>query len=149
MKNNKSIRHILMSIKPKFVKEIFKGCKTFEFRKQLIKQESDQVIIYETCPTKKIVGYFKFTPPLVGTPQEIWGYCKNTAGISKEEFFSYYKNAPLAFAYPIKDVRILEEPQDPQKIWDSFNAPQSYKYIDGGLLNEEFCNLVYNSRIRK
>ncbi len=49
---------ILMSIKPKFVKQIFEGIKLFELRKKIFRREVKTIIIYESSPTKKIVGEF-------------------------------------------------------------------------------------------
>ena len=46
---------VLMSIKPKFVKQILAGTKLFELRKRNFKLEVKTVIIYESSPTKKLL----------------------------------------------------------------------------------------------
>ena len=50
--------NVLLSIRPKYVEEIIKGNKRYEFRKSIFKKNVDEVWIYATSPTKKIVGTF-------------------------------------------------------------------------------------------
>ena len=50
---------VLLSIKPEFVSSIFKGEKRFEYRRTIFKSPVERVVIYETSPTKKIVGEFE------------------------------------------------------------------------------------------
>ena len=50
--------NVLLSIRPKYVEEIIKGNKRYEFRKSIFKKNVEEVWIYATSPTKKIVGTF-------------------------------------------------------------------------------------------
>ena len=47
---------VLLSIKPKYVEEINKGSKLYEFRKVIFSDNISTIYVYETAPTKKIVG---------------------------------------------------------------------------------------------
>ena len=49
---------ILLSIHPKWTKLIYEGKKTIEWRKNLTKNDSSVVFIYETSPVKKVTGAF-------------------------------------------------------------------------------------------
>lgn len=46
---------VLISIKPKFVEQIFAGTKTFELRKKLFKRTVDTIVIYSSSPKKKLL----------------------------------------------------------------------------------------------
>lgn len=119
-----------MSIKPKYVKEIIRFNKKVEYRKKIFKQDIDKVYIYSSSPEKKIVGYFKFEDYFEGTPELIWEKTKEYSGISKEEYFSYFKNSNKAYAIKIKQLKLFEKKLDPNNKLINFKAPQSYMYIE-------------------
>jgi type I restriction enzyme S subunit len=48
--------NVLLSIRPKYVEEIIKGNKRYEFRKSIFKKKVDEVWIYATSPTKKLLA---------------------------------------------------------------------------------------------
>ena len=51
------VNKILLSIKPKFIEEIKKGNKNFEYRKTIFKNtDIDTVIIYASSPISKSIG---------------------------------------------------------------------------------------------
>ena len=50
---------VILSIKPRYVKEIEKGNKKYEFRKSIFKKKVKWVYIYSTSPVKKITGRFR------------------------------------------------------------------------------------------
>ena len=62
---------VLLSIKPKYVKEIQMGNKLYEFRKSIFKQETDEIFVYESSPTKQIVGKIYIDDIIEDTPQEL------------------------------------------------------------------------------
>lgn len=119
---------VLMSIKPKFVKQILAGTKLFELRKRNFKLEVKTVIIYESSPTKKIVGEFIIDKIIRDTPQKIYLDYSEKLGISKKEYFEYFRNINMAYAIKIKKVIKYEK----ELTLSDFNikkAPQSYQYI--------------------
>jgi lj965 prophage protein len=119
---------VLMSIKPKFVKQIFEGTKLFELRKKIFRREVKTIIIYESSPTKKIVGEFIIDKIIIDTPQKIYLDYSEKLGISKKEYFEYFINTNIAYAIKIKKVIKYEK----ELTLSDFNvkkAPQSYQYI--------------------
>lgn len=52
------MKEIILSIRPEWTKLIFNGQKTIEMRRNMPDKIS-KVLIYETAPTKKIVGEFE------------------------------------------------------------------------------------------
>ena len=117
---------VLMSIKPKFVKQIFEGIKLFELRKKIFRREVKTIIIYESSPTKKIVGEFIIDKIISATPQKIYLDYGESLGISKNE---YFKNVDIAYAIKIKKV-IKYEKELTLADFNLERAPQSYQYIE-------------------
>lgn len=121
--------NIIMSIKPKYVREIIEGKKKYEYRKSIFKNDIDRIYIYSSSPVKKIVGYFKFKGYLKDTPSNIWNETQDYAGIDKKSYDKYFDGKELAYALNIYNFHEFEEYIDPKIIFDNFTAPQSYKYI--------------------
>lgn len=119
---------ILLSIKPKFVKEILAGNKLFEFRKQIPAQKVDKIIIYSSSPVCEVVGEAEIEKVLIDTPENIWNMTKYQSGIDSEFFFIYFKGKRVAYAYKLKNIKkyVL-----PRKLSDYGlkTAPQSFSYI--------------------
>lgn len=125
--------NILLSIKPKYAYKIFKKEKTFEFRRVYFKHHPEKVYLYLTSPAKMIMGYFTCGPILADPPEVILLMCKTNKikmGISKEEFFNYYKDSELAVAIKIKTVHMFDKPVNPYAAFDNFTPPQSYMYTN-------------------
>ncbi|RXJ77212.1 hypothetical protein CRV03_05875 [Arcobacter sp. F155] len=125
-----------MSIKPRFVKEIIAGTKTFEFRKKICQPHNiEKVYIYSSSPMKKIIGSFDLNIVLEGLPEEIWESCKDGAGVTKEYFMEYYQDKEKAYALQIENLKIFDNFISPYETNKNFTAPQSYMYIDNLSIN--------------
>lgn len=126
--------NVLLSIKPKYVKEIKSGNKRFEFRKSIFnKKKIDQIrkiFIYSTSPVKKIVARFLIKQILEDSPEELWERCKRYSGIDEKDFFRYFRNKEKGFAIEITNLKFFREPIEPQSVIPNFTAPQSFRYID-------------------
>ena len=119
---------VLMSIKPQYVEKIISKEKTYEFRKSIFKKEVNNVIIYATAPEKKIVGSFELEDIIKDTPSNLWENFSNKAGISKNDFFDYFKGKDVGFALKIGKLNILDDFIDVDCLED-FRAPQSFMYV--------------------
>ena len=119
---------VLMSIKPKFVEEIFSETKTFELRKKIFKSSINTIVIYSSSPKKKVVGEIIIDKIISSTPRLLWKSYKNNLGISEKEYFKYYKNSKVAYAIKIKKV-IKYKKELELKDFGIEKAPQSYQYI--------------------
>lgn len=69
-------------------------------------------------------------------PSALWHRLKDDAGISEEEFFDYFRNHEVGFAFEMVDVEKFEKPEDPKIIFPNFVPPQSFCYIES--LNKKF-----------
>lgn len=122
--------NVLLSIKPVYVSQIEAGTKRFEFRRKIFKRDVENVIVYSSSPQQLISGYFKYSGYLCGTPVEIWNKCKECGGISKDDFFDYFKDREEAYAIIIDDYVSVKSKHRPQYVVDNFVPPQSFKYIE-------------------
>lgn len=135
---------VLLSIRPKYVDLIIKGVKKYEFRRQIFKREVEKVYIYCTNPVKRIVGFFTVEEILSDKPYNIWRLCKDEAGVTSEEFFSYFKNSKMAFAIKIGKVKKLKPTIEAEEI--GLTIPQSFIYVYRNLEELRYFNFI-NSTI--
>tara|TARA_B100000700_G_C15059942_1_gene865094 strand:- start:28 stop:270 length:243 start_codon:yes stop_codon:yes gene_type:complete len=62
----------ILSIKPKHIKNIISGKKTYEYRKRVFKKNVDKVYMYSSYPEQKVVGYFNIAQIVAGNPFFVW-----------------------------------------------------------------------------
>lgn len=121
---------VLLSINPEHVENIFKGVKTFEFRRKVFaRKDVTTVIVYCTMPVGRIVGEFDIDTILEDAPDEIWEKTQSGSGITKDFFDQYFSDRKIAYALKIGEVREYEEYIDPKEVLDNFTPPQSYMYM--------------------
>ena len=122
--------NVLLSVKPKYTEKILEGEKKYEFRRAIFKKQNiEKVYIYSSSPVSKIVAAFDIEKILKDSPENIWTLCQKYGGISKKEFFTYFKNSYVAYAIEIGEVNSFKEPIDPFKIIENFKPPQSFYYL--------------------
>jgi type I restriction enzyme S subunit len=130
---------VLLSIKPKFAESIINGRKKYEFRKNAFsKKNIGRVYIYSTTPIKKVVGIFRISKIIEDKPSTLWHQLKDEAGISEEEFFDYFKNREVGFAFEIVKVEKFETPVDPKNVLPNFVPPQSFCYLKSSFKPDDY-----------
>ncbi|TKY92326.1 MAG: hypothetical protein C5S46_01185 [Candidatus Methanomarinus sp.] len=124
--------NVLLSIKPKYIKEMRAGNKKYEFRKNIWKNSTKvgKVYIYSSSPIKKIVGIFTLGNVYEDNPGNLWKNFKDFSGLDEEEFFNYFKNCEKGFAIEIKTIEFFDVPIDPFQDFSNFKPPQSFYYIN-------------------
>lgn len=122
------MKSILLSIKPIYVQRIFSGTKCFEFRKR-IPLDVQKVVIYETSPTKKIVGEFQVKRIIKASPQELWMKTKAKAGIDKVSFYKYFEDSKEGFAIEILAPICYDRQKSLEEMGVKF-VPQSWIYFN-------------------
>lgn len=124
---------ILLSVKPKYARKIFEGSKTVELRRVLPKiAKGSLVFLYASSPVKAILGAFLVDRVVASTPEELWPLVRNSAGVSREEFDSYYHGAEQGVGIFVGSVRSADTPfelDELRKYWPEFRPPQGYRYI--------------------
>lgn len=121
---------VLLSIKPKFVEQIFNGNKKFEYRKTIFKRKDiKSIVIYSTMPVGKIVGEFDIKNILMDEPKSLWEKTKYHSGITEDFYDNYFMNRDRGYAIEIKSLKKYDEPICPHEAYENFTAPQSFKYL--------------------
>jgi len=123
--------NILFSINPKYSRKIKKKEKRWEFRKLIWTSNKyiDKIYIYETSPTKAIIGYFISHKILKASPLALWKYCNTEAGISREEFLKYFEGKKVGYALEISELHQFKRSITPNDYLKGFHAPQNFMYI--------------------
>jgi len=126
--------NVLLSIKPDFATKILNGDKIYEFRKSKFnpKKRVNKVYIYSSGPEKKIVGSFRIDKVFEDTPSNLWKSFNEFGGIEKQDFFKYYGQKEIGYAFKIKDLEVFEPSIDPREIFENFKSPQNYCYLNDG-----------------
>ena len=129
---------VLLSIKPKYVDQILKGNKKYEFRKTVFnKKKGAKVFIYATSPVKRIVATFTVNKIFEDTPEKLWELFHEYSGIDYENYMKYFHNKDKGYAIKIDDLNEFDEPIDPKSRNPSFNPPQSFYYIDPSMFSRK------------
>jgi len=131
---------LLLSIKPKYSEKIFSGKKRYEFRKQKPRRVVDRIFIYESHPSKNIVGWFSVKKIHSGCPEDIWMKCKSLSGLEEKNYFNYCKGSKIIYAFEIDKTFEFDNPINPLEIVSDFKPPQSFKYIDDSTLYKKLEN---------
>ena len=119
---------ILISIKTKYVNLIKKGTKKYEYRKNSFRSKNGLILVYSSGIDKKISGIIYYKNVKEGMPEDIWNETGEKGGISREEFFSYYKGRTKAYAIEI--YKYIEFVSPICLSDNAFRPPQSYVYLD-------------------
>lgn len=129
---NISYQHktVLMSIKPKYADMIADGIKKIEFRKRIFADSVETVYVYSSSPVKQILGYFKITKIVKGTPEQLWNHFSDMGCMSSEDYISYYRNHKIGYGIMIKEFIKFTNVISPKSYNPLFRAPQSFCYID-------------------
>ncbi len=147
--------NLLLSIKPEYSDKIFSGEKKFEFRRQKPKRRFEIVLVYESHPSKKIVGWFSVKKIISGSPADVWERCGKSGGIEEDDYFEYCGDKDIIYAFQIDKIFHFQKPINPSKMNPEFSPPQSFSYLNQSLAsslmlgfngarksNEEFPNLL-------
>jgi predicted transcriptional regulator len=126
---------LLLSVKPEYSKKILSGEKKYEFRKQKPKFMIDVVFIYESSPTKNIVGGFSVKKIHSGSPEKIWQKCKNSSGIERSNYLDYCNGTKIIHAFEIDEAFKFDDPIDPFGMISNFTPPQNFSYLHGSLMS--------------
>lgn len=121
--------NVILSLNPHHFEKIAKGEKTVEFRKTIFRKEVTEVWIYVTSPIKKIVGKFRPGHISSGSPVFLWNLFKDEAGLTKDEFFSYFKNAEKGYAIEIEHLILFDNPFTPKELIPDFVPPRNFVYF--------------------
>lgn len=123
---------IVISIKPKWVKEILSGKKDIELRKSFSKelQTNFTAVIYASSPVSAIIGTLKIKSVEVGEVESLWSSLGVRTGATKLEFFDYFNHKKFGVALSISEPKSSEHISlcDLRKNCNFF-PPVSWRYL--------------------
>lgn len=121
---------ILLSVKPKFADLIVDGSKLVELRRAVPAQAVGTIAIYSSSPVQAIVALANVKETIEASPSRLWSIAKdNGGGLTRTELMAYFDSKKTGFALMLENVRVFSKPVKPLKIFKSFSAPQSFKYL--------------------
>jgi len=122
-------RTILLSINPEHVSKIFDNTKKYEFRRIRCKFDISTILIYCTCPVKKVVGEAHVKTVIVDSPESLWSKTNGAAGINKKFYDSYFSGRDTAVAYELSNVKKYDRAKELSEYGVKV-APQSFVYVE-------------------
>jgi predicted transcriptional regulator len=133
-------KHILLSIRPKYIKEIISGEKQFEFRKKFPcttdNTVSTKIIIYSSKPRMAIVGSFIIEKHLSHEFEQLMeSIGANDAYVKR--IGSYFADKKSCHALKISELKMYEHPLPLSYLrakHNDFCPGQSYRYVDNSIL---------------
>ena len=121
---------ILLSVKPKFADLIVDGSKLVELRRTVPVQTVGTIAIYSSSPTQAIVALADVMEIIEASPTKLWAIAKdNGGGLTHAELMDYFDSKRTGFAIMLRNVRVYDEPVQPTKVFKTFSAPQSFRYL--------------------
>ncbi len=126
---------ILLSVRPKYAEKIFKHTKTVELRRVRPKylQKGDLVLVYVSSPIQALAGTVKVERVVEEPLKNLWQQVKKQAGVTRQEFNSYYKGVSTGVGIFFEEVQKFQEPIKLQTIREHlllFRPPQSFRYAN-------------------
>ncbi len=120
-----------LPIKPVYAERLISGTKRFEFRRRPISSETTHIVVYASAPYKRILGIVEVTAVESGSVRSVWNRTKESAGISRSDYFDYFEGTDVAYAIAINPRRIIRFDRhiSPSDVEQNFVVPQSFKYV--------------------
>lgn len=126
---------LLISIHPRHSGFIFSGSKFWEFRRLAPRRFGETAFtawVYETAPTKKVVGEFVGAVHVYRTFDDLRIATGGGHPMSRAELAEYYGGGNPEFcAIHILDAMRWAQPKQLQDVCKLKHPPQSFAYIDG------------------
>jgi predicted transcriptional regulator/DNA-binding XRE family transcriptional regulator len=125
-------RDLVLSIKPEYSTKIVSGKKTIELRRRFASniQPGTIVLIYESSPTRALIGLASIAEVLHGPTSTIWKQFGDDACVRRCDFDSYFAGTKTGFAIKLRGARPLKRVLELQELRErfQFEPPQSFLY---------------------
>lgn len=121
---------ILLSVKPKFASLIVDGSKLVELRRTVPAQTVGTIAIYSSSPVQAIVALADVKETIEASPTKLWAIAKDKGGgLTRAELMDYFDSKKTGFAIVLENVRVYGKPVQPTRVFKTFSAPQSFRYL--------------------
>lgn len=123
-------QNILISLASRYAEKIFAGEKQVELRRRTMRVTPGATVwIYVKLPVGSIVGRARVEAVHASSPASLWRRFGLVSGLSKEEFFEYFKGVTQGFALVLEGARRLRQSlslDSLRQIAEGFNPPQFF-----------------------
>jgi len=121
---------ILISLASRYAEKIFAGEKQVELRRRVMHVVPGATVwIYVKLPVGSIVGRAIVEAVHASSPASLWRRFGLVSGLSKEEFFEYFKGVTQGFALVLEGATRLRRSlslDSLRRIAEGFNPPQFF-----------------------
>ncbi len=128
------MKFAVFSIRPKYVKAIIDGRKTYELRRKKPNLNTgDQVIIYQTTPDKNIAAIAEIDIVIENYIEALWEEVKDKCAVTHEAFVYYFEGCITGCALKLKNVKVLDHPPtlaDLRLVVPDYTPPQFFHYLN-------------------
>jgi len=132
-------RAVLLSLLPRYAKQIVGGTKRVEFRRSWTAEPVSLLTLYATSPTSRVIGVASVKKVVEASPTALWRYAQEYGGgVTRSELYAYLDGKKTGFAVFLGQVQLFDPPLDPRQGANGFRAPQSFRF----LLPDEFQQLM-------
>ncbi|MEX1028133.1 MAG: ASCH domain-containing protein [Candidatus Paceibacterota bacterium] len=125
---------LFLSIHPRFVEKILAGEKTVELRRRRPRSVAgDLIAVYASTPERRLCGIVQIEEVRVGGVRDMWPQVGKQAGVTKEEYESYFCGCKKTVAIVLMNPSSLVEPvslDQLRKAWPNFHPPQGFRYLE-------------------
>jgi predicted transcriptional regulator len=126
--------HILISLNDRHAENILSGRKQVELRRRTMNVESGTIIwIYVKLPVGSIVGCAKVVNVHSSSPSTLWRRFGSVSGLSRSEFFDYFKGVTRGVALELEGAERLHNSlslEEIREIYVGFQPPQFFARLN-------------------
>ncbi len=123
-------RAALISVHPKYVRQILDGSKKIEFRRVWASRPITHLVLYSTAPEMKVVAILQIKKTIEANVSELWELAKQYGGgLTRTMLREYFSNKPRGYGLIIGSVQTLNKPLALPVAIPGVRAPQSYAYL--------------------
>jgi predicted transcriptional regulator len=122
--------HILISLEPRHAENIFAGEKRVELRRRTMNISPGATLwFYVKLPVGSILGHARIGKVHTASPSNLWRCYGAVSGLSKPEFFEYFKETELGVALVLERTTRLNSSLslwDLRQVSERFQPPQFF-----------------------
>lgn len=132
---------VIFSLQRVYVEGLLSGNKCVELRRRVPSLESGtRVWLYSKVPDGELVGVGILEEVKTGNPVDLWRKYSRCAGLTKQEFFSYFVGVERGAALVFDTVARLRHPislSQLKELEPNFHPPQFFRRVKSGALRNE------------
>lgn len=120
----------LISVHPKYVRQILDGSKRVEFRRVWAARPVTHLVLYSTAPDMRVVAVLEIKEVVQESIAGLWNLAKQYGGgLSRTTLREYFTNKSRGYGLIIGAVWPMDTPVELPMAIPGMRPPQSYVYL--------------------